>query len=42
MTGDKKQIELAREMIKEVMDQVCYHDYLLKITICAILPYAVA
>lgn len=23
VTGDKKQIEMAREMIKEVMSQVC-------------------
>lgn len=23
VTGDKKQIEMAREMIKEVMNQVC-------------------
>jgi hypothetical protein len=24
VTGDKKQIEMARELIKEVMSQVCF------------------
>jgi len=27
VTGDKKQIEMARELIKEVMSQVCFLPY---------------
>lgn len=27
MTGDKRQIEIAREMIKDVMNQVSYRLY---------------